>query len=284
MVLLLGSLVAALAVLVGAGMVVKRTFLDRPVGQLLPAQQGCVATAGGASAYLTPEQAKWASVIVAESIRRGLPARAATIALATAMQESGLRNIDYGDRDSVGLFQQRPSQDWGTVEQIMDPWYSSGKFYEVLVTVKDWQTGDINDVAQKVQRSGVPDGYRKHVPDAQVLASVLTGHSPAAFSCVVREEATPQPTRHLEVLQRGLKGRVTVDREAGGLRITARDATTAWAAAHLMVANTRDAGVTKVVVGTAGGEGASWTMDPTRQGEWTGQVPPGGRVVTVTTG
>ncbi|MEK8228378.1 hypothetical protein NKG05_23500 [Oerskovia sp. M15] len=57
-----------------------------------------------------------------------MPARAATIGLATALQESRLLNIDYGDRDSIGLFQQRPSQGWGTIEQIMDPVFSTTAF------------------------------------------------------------------------------------------------------------------------------------------------------------
>lgn len=285
LVLLLGSLAAALAVLFAGGWAVKRLFAGMG-GPATPvaAQQGCVATSGGQTAFVTPEQAKWASIIVAESIRRNLPARAATIALATAMQESGLKNIDYGDRDSLGLFQQRPSQDWGTPAQIMDPWYSSGKFYEVLVTVKNWQSGDINDVAQKVQRSGVPEGYRKHVPDAQVLASVLTGHSPAGLSCVIREEATPGPSRHLEVLERGLAGKARVTRTSTALTITAQDLTTAWAAAHLMVANTRDAGVKGVIVGDASGNGAAWTMDPQQQARWSGSPSPNGRVVSVTLG
>ena len=105
---------------------------------------------------LTNEQAKNASIIVAESYNRGLSEQAAVIALATAWQESGLRNLNYGDRDSLGLFQQRPSYDWGTEEQIMDPWYSSGRFYEELIKFEGWESTDVNDIAQKVQRSGHP--------------------------------------------------------------------------------------------------------------------------------
>ena len=75
---------------------------------------GCVATVGGMSAELSPEQMGNAATIAGIAVRRGLPARAATIAIATAMQESKLVNVEYGDRDSLGLFQQRPSQGWGT--------------------------------------------------------------------------------------------------------------------------------------------------------------------------
>ena len=68
------------------------------------------------------DQAHFASIIVGLSVRRKLPPRAATIAMATAYQETGIRNLDYGDRDSVGLFQQRPSQGWGTAKQLKDPY------------------------------------------------------------------------------------------------------------------------------------------------------------------
>ncbi|MGA4670479.1 hypothetical protein ACPCG0_11915 [Propionibacteriaceae bacterium Y1923] len=250
----------------------RRLLLSTPEPTPQPVTQGCLATVDGTTAFLSPEQSKWASIIVAESIRRGLPARAATIALATAMQESSLRNIDYGDRDSVGLFQQRPSQGWGSVEQIMDPWYSSGKFYEVLVTIENWQTGDINDVAQAVQRSGVPEGYRKHVEEARVLASTLTGHSAAALTCVVRDSATPQPSVLPEIFERGLAGGVTVERAPDQWTITADDPTTAWAAAHLAMANLRDSGLRSVNATGAGGSTA-WTMDPVAYAPWTASTP-----------
>ena len=148
---------------------------------ILPAQ-GCTVTVDDFTTALTWEQAENVSIIVGESIRRELPPRAATIALVTAYQESDLRNLDHGDRDSVGLFQQRPSQGWGTVEEIMDPWYSAGKFYEALVTIPDWQNGIINDVAQAVQRSGYPQAYAQHEPKGRAWASALTGHSPAAVN------------------------------------------------------------------------------------------------------
>ncbi|MGA4508197.1 hypothetical protein ACQB6R_04090 [Propionibacteriaceae bacterium G1746] len=266
-------LVICLVVLVGTlfagGWALRRLLsTEEPVIEPPPAAQGCIATSNGQSASLTPEQSKWASIIVAESIRRNLPARAATIALATAMQESSLRNIDYGDRDSVGLFQQRPSQDWGTVDQIMDPWYSSGKFYDALVKVDGWQTGDINDVAQKVQRSGVPDGYRKHVENAKVWASALTGHSPTGWTCVSREQTAESRETLTQVLTKGLAGKVTVAQNAGSWTITAKDATTAWAAASLSMANLRDAKVVGVQVGSS-----AWAHDPKKVAAWTTTTP-----------
>ncbi|WP_179500086.1 hypothetical protein [Streptomyces sp. WZ.A104] len=128
-------------------------------------------------------QAANAATISAVGTTRGMPERAVTIALATALQESTLRNIDYGDRDSVGLFQQRPSQGWGTVEQIMDPVYSAGKFYEHLAEVPGYSRLPLTVAAQRVQRSGFPQAYAKHEPDAALLAAALTGRKPAVLNC-----------------------------------------------------------------------------------------------------
>ncbi|WP_414168034.1 hypothetical protein ACMATS_13760 [Streptoverticillium reticulum] len=152
-----------------------------------PGAPRCTARAQGQSYALSPEQAVNAATISAVGTSRGLPERAVTIALATAMQESGLRNIHHGDRDSLGLFQQRPTQGWGTAAQITDPVYSVGKFYDHLVQVPGYSRLPLTVAAQKVQRSGFPQAYAKHEPDASLLASALTGRQPAAFSC------TPSP-------------------------------------------------------------------------------------------
>ncbi|WP_338137582.1 hypothetical protein, partial [Streptomyces anulatus] len=139
---------------------------------------------GGTQRYeMSLAQAVNAATISAVGTTRGMPERAVTIALATALQESTLRNIDYGDRDSVGLFQQRPSQGWGTVEQIMDPVYSSEKFYEGLAEVPGYSRLPLTVAAQRVQRSGFPQAYAKHEPDAALLAAALTGRRPAALNC-----------------------------------------------------------------------------------------------------
>jgi hypothetical protein len=111
--------------------------------------EGCTAKVGKRSAALSLEQARNASTIVAAAVRRDLPARAATIALATAMQESKLRNLDYGDRDSLGLFQQRPSQGWGTRAQVLDPSHAANAFYDALTKIDNYQRLNINDVAQQ---------------------------------------------------------------------------------------------------------------------------------------
>ena len=183
-----GVLAAIIAVVVG-GAVIWADYNKVP----LPVEDRCQATAADRLTVIDPEQAHNAAIISGMAIKRGLVPRAASIALATAYQESDIRNLDYGHADSIGLFQQRPSKGWGTVEQIMDPWYSTRSFYRVMERIKDWKTRDINDVAQAVQRSAHPEAYRKHVPNARALASALTGQTPAVFSCSVRSPGSPDP-------------------------------------------------------------------------------------------
>jgi len=174
-------LLAVAVVFVGVGL------LMRLGPGVIPGSEGCTARVDGHTVDLDGEQAENAATIAAHSVRRGLPPRAASIALATAFQESKLRNLDYGDRDSVGLFQQRPSQGWGTRQQILDPAYATNRFYDALVQVEGYESMEINDAAQLVQRSGFPEAYAAHERDARALASALTGQTrPAAFSCVAR--------------------------------------------------------------------------------------------------
>jgi len=198
---------------------------------------------------LTREQAVNASIIVAASVERGLPEQAAVIALATAYQESGLRNLDYGDRDSLGLFQQRPSYGWGTEEELQDPWYSSNRFYEELVKFDNWETTDVNDIAQKVQRSGHPEAYRKHETNARAVAAALRGSAPASLSCLSFDDPTASDPASFERVLGAFGDTVTTSQDGTTLVITATDEATLWAAAQHVVAHGYDAGVLGVVVG-----------------------------------
>jgi hypothetical protein len=132
---------------------------------------------------MDPEQLLNASIIADVAMRRGLPQQAVIIALATAQQESKLRNIDYGDADSIGLFQQRPSQGWGLKAQILDPVYASGKFFDALVKVRDWQSLTVAAAAQAVQRSAFPDAYTSWQPYGTALAAALTGTTLSQLTC-----------------------------------------------------------------------------------------------------
>jgi murein DD-endopeptidase MepM/ murein hydrolase activator NlpD len=125
------------------------------------------------------EQVAIAAVIVNVGRSRGVPYWGWVVALATAMQESGLRSLpDLGsnnDHDSIGVFQQRPSQGWGTPEQLADPAYQAGKFYDKLLTIPGWQSMPLTEAAQAVQVSGAPDAYAKWTDDAIRLADQLAG-------------------------------------------------------------------------------------------------------------
>ena len=269
--ILLGTIttILVLAVIAG-GVVLWSTYNKAP----LPIEDRCVATVNGSTATLDPDQAHYAALISGIAIKRGLKPRAASIALATAYQESGIRNLTYGHADSLGLFQQRPSAGWGTQAQIMDPWYSSASFYAALVKVKNWQTKDINDVAQAVQRSAYPEAYRRHVANARTLASSLTGETPASFSCVVR---SPDPGDHAGMksfLTRTFGAELTVREADGGLNVTGRTTAVTWAAAHAAIANTGRYGLASVTLGNA-----SWTANRFGLADWTGD--PGSDATTV---
>ncbi|WP_116449923.1 hypothetical protein [Blastococcus litoris] len=143
------------------------------------AGDGCRLPASGVT--LTAEQIGNAQTIAQVGRDRGLPDRAIVIALATAQQESRLRNLDHGDRDSLGLFQQRPSQGWGSEDQVQDPVYAAGIFYDRLVQVPGWDTGRLTDVAQAVQRSGFPELYQQHEGMAvELTAALQQGRTPCA--------------------------------------------------------------------------------------------------------
>ena len=143
----------------------------------------CEARAGGDVMPLDLGQAANASTIAAVALRRKLPERATLIAYATALQESHLRNLESGDRDSVGLFQQRPSQGWGSAGKLMDPVYSTSRFFGALVKVKDYTGMPVHEAAQRVQRSADGSAYAEHELDARTLAEAFTGHAPASVRC-----------------------------------------------------------------------------------------------------
>lgn len=223
----------------------------------------CQATVAGRTTEITPEQAQNAATISVVAVRRGLPPRAASIAIATAWQESKLRDLDYGDRDSLGLFQQRSSQGWGSRRQILDPVHASNAFYDVLVTVPRWQSADLGEVAQKVQRSGFPQAYAAHVSDARTLASALTGQTPASLGCRLSTVGTvAKPATVATAVQHELGVAATTGQ--GSVRVRTGTSTVAWAAAAWAVAHAQQYGITAVTTGnrtwkrTREESGTSW--------------------------
>jgi cell wall-associated NlpC family hydrolase len=141
--------------------------------------QGVVCAPSGATATTVgdygPEQMGNAKTIVDVGASRGVPDQGIVVALMAAMTESGLRNLDHGDRDSLGLFQMRPSQGWGTPAQLTDPVYAANKFYDVLLAVPNWQGIPPGASAQAVERSAFPDRYNKHEQTARQILGAVRG-------------------------------------------------------------------------------------------------------------
>lgn len=269
------AIVAVVGLLCLGGYVAFRA-LSPQIPLNLPAPASCVARANaapptGASASkvdvnLDPEQMANAATIAAVGLRRGLPVRAIQVALATALQESKLHNLAGGDRDSVGLFQQRPSQGWGPAEKIADPRYAANAFYDALLKVKGWQTMRVTDAAQAVQRSAAPSAYDRWVDESDVLSHALAGDSAGAVACTLR---TLQPDQRgaaaANALASGLQldwGKVDAARsdDVVGITVTARDGRAGWQYAHWLVAHAAEQGVKRVRYGDLEwtGKGGEW--------------------------
>lgn len=149
---------------------------------------------------LGANQTRYASIIAGVGERLGLPDHAVTVALATALQESKLRNLTYGTQDSVGLFQQRPSQGWGTVSEILDPVYAATAFYQHLELVPSWQTMPVTEAAQMVQHSADPQAYAQWANEARLFAIAFTGEVPAGLSCSLHSYSGPAPSQAASAL------------------------------------------------------------------------------------
>ena len=245
---------AIAAVLVAAVVLVWRFAFPGGVPLPLPLRsEYCTAQTSG-EVTLTLDQMANAATISAVGIRRGVPERAVAVALATAMQESKLTNLDGGDRDSIGLFQQRPSQGWGTPTQIADPRYAAGRFYSALLRVQDWQRLSITTAAQAVQHSAVPSGYAKWASDATILASALMGDKSAAVACNVSTTPTTRGPRALSgltnILKRDWGTEASVHTETpDSLVLDVSGAQAGWQYAHWLVAHASDSGVERVQFG-----------------------------------
>jgi hypothetical protein len=144
---------------------------------------GCIVHSGEFDVPLTTGQAGLAATIAGVANRRALPVRAVTIAYATALQESDLENLPYGDRDSVGVFQQRPSQGWGTRHQLLNPIYATTRFFAALVAIPGYLKLPIYQAAQDVQRSADGSAYSQYAPQGAVMATGFTGAAAKTVWC-----------------------------------------------------------------------------------------------------
>lgn len=268
--------VLVLGVAVGAAGLGVAAVLDR-ADLAAPVRERCVAELDGTRWSLAPDQAETAALLAATTVHRGMPARATTITLATALQESSLRNLDHGDRDSVGIFQQRPSQGWGTVEQIMDPVYSTNTFLDALEEVEGYQDLELTVAAQTVQRSAFPDAYAQHETRSRAWASGLTGWSPATVTCDLRAPDSPgDPVALTARVERDFAGAVVAATEGATVVLDAtalpgaEPSRAGWAVAQWAVAVAAPHRVAAV-------EHADRRWDRA-EGAWvaaTGEVPPG---------
>jgi hypothetical protein len=174
------ALFAVAGALAAVTVLVARALLPAPA----PAPPGCTVGHGPAALTLSPDQAENAATITAVGLRLGLPPHAAVIALATALQESKLHNLPFGDRDSLGLFQQRPSTGWGTPEQVLDAERATRAFYggagnpnpgrtRGLLDIPGWRSMSVTQAAQAVQLSAFPDAYAKWEPSARAWLAQL---------------------------------------------------------------------------------------------------------------
>jgi hypothetical protein len=247
----------------------------------------CRAFVGDQVVRLRPLQMQSAATIAAVGQRKGVPERAVQIAVATAMQESELFNLPGGDRDSIGLFQQRASQGWGTPAQLADPRYSTAAFYDHLLKVPGWQTMRLTDAAQAVQRSAHPQLYERWSADADALASAFLGKEGNAVTCELRAvgaaAASPTPSGAKSAVAQlqsdlnadwgtGTGTTITPEPDGRSLVLTVPGAGTAgdaaqaaataagWRYAHWLVAWSRTCDVRRVTYA-----GRSWTAD---SGKW----------------
>ncbi|MGN9809068.1 hypothetical protein ACTMSW_06885 [Micromonospora sp. BQ11] len=270
-----GGVVLLLVAVVGIWIVVRQfgETLRLPLSS-----RTCTVQADGEVA-LDADQMANAATIAAIGIQRGMPERAVVVALATAYQESGLRNLSGGDRDSVGLFQQRPSQGWGTPTEIRDPRYAANRFYAALKKVRGWERMRVTDAAQKVQRSAFPEAYQKWADESEVLSRALLGEATGAVACTIGRD----PLRRGQVATAALTRGLTLDwglaataaaSDLTSLTIAAADERGGWRYAHWLVSHAQDNGVRKVRFG-----GLEWTADGGTWDPVDGADGPSARVV-----
>jgi len=224
--------------------------INRLLERVSPVTPMCSLSSGPTSLDFEPEQASDASTVAAVAKRKGLADHAVTIALAAALQESKLFNVDFGDRDSLGIFQQRPSQGWGTPSQLLDPAYAAGAFFAHLALVPGWQTLPVAVAAQRVQHSADGSAYAQWEEQARDLAKALTGEAPGALTCKWPGHRAPRASALTSAADRQLGP----GWQSGGS--TARD----WTVAEWLVAHSYEYGVIAVAV-----DGQRWTA---RSGKW----------------
>jgi hypothetical protein len=250
---------------------------------------GCQAGTGNNAIPLDFGQAADAATIAGVAVRQHLPRQALTIAYATALQEAKLENPSNGDLDSVGIFQQRPSQGWGTAAQLQDPAYAATAFFNALVQVPGYTSLPVDQAAQDVQRSADGSAYEQYAQTGASLAAYFTA-TPHAVTCWYNPQtqasnlgisanlnlkaadssltdAFGQPgagkaVQAISTARAGTSGTFKVS-AAGG-----------WAVANWLVANAGNYGITQVRY-----SGYQWTAGLTETSWQTGSTAGAGSIV-----
>ena len=193
-----GTVTIVIAACLGLPMLLISAVMGGGPGACNPATAPSTDTSGqpAHAGHWDTDQLAIAVTIIEVGNSKGVSSWGQTIALAVAMQESRLRNLPYlaadNDHDSIGVFQQRPSQGWGTPEQLADPAYQAGKFYDKLTTVPGWQTIPLTEAAQAAQASAYPNAYEKWTNDAIALVHLYgTGETTLDCSTTAFGSAAP---------------------------------------------------------------------------------------------
>jgi hypothetical protein len=238
----------------------------KPSPQVTPRVTACVAGPAGQGLELSTGQAAIAATIAGVASERHMPDRAVAIAYATALQESKLANLDYGDRDSVGVFQQRPSEGWGTTRQIEDPVYATSRFFRALAAVPDYLHIPIYEAAQAVQHSADGSAYAQYADMGSEMAAAFAGSEPRGVWCTYA--GAPGRARLVAASRSLTSAFGPLSRYASGdpaETVMVRDSRQGWAVAAWLVANAAEYGITFVRY-----QGYQW-RGFTGAGHWTSQ-------------
>ena len=273
--------------LAAAGYLIYHSFQQvSPPVALAP---GCQAGTGPEAISLETDQAGIAATIAGVAARHKLPRQAVIIAYAAALQESQLENLPYGDRDSVGIFQQRPSQGWGTTREIENPVYATTRFFAALVDVHGYTKMPVADAAQDVQHSADGAAYGQWTAVAAQLAGYFTGSAPHGVSCWYQAPANANLAGVVRGLaqtfgpqgRRAIVGSVTTDRSEegkdGSVAVVPGERGSAWTVAGWLVANAQTYGISEVRYSgyewSAADGSMGWQRDTAKQD------PPRGSIV-----
>jgi hypothetical protein len=232
-----------------------------------PRVTACAAGTGRQELQLTPAQAGIAAIIAGVATRRALPARAVAIAYATALQESKLTNPHYGDLDSVGVFQQRPSEGWGSARQIEDPVYATERFFDALVRVPEYQSLPVDVAAQDVQHSADGSAYGQYAGVGTALAAAFTGADPHAVWCTYSDPPGQASLARAGQAMTAAFG-LTASRDGRGMIVGVGAAAEGWAVAAWLVSHAASYGIDSVRY-----LGYQW-LGFTGPGRWQAEVYP----------